>query len=55
MEQIGGVPDVKAFRDLMFYNVSCYAFALPQAMTLLSDMFWRPRLTEKEVFVTFEH
>ena len=53
LEKIGGVPEVKAFRDLMFYSFSCFSFALPQAMEILADVFWRPKLTAEEVSHVF--
>ena len=51
LEQYGGVPDFQYFRDVMFYNVSVFAYAVPQVVSILSDLIWRPRLLQSEVCV----
>ena len=51
LEQYGGVPDFLYFRDVMFYNVSVFAYAVPQVVSILSDLIWRPRLLQSEVRV----
>lgn len=49
LEQYGGVPDFLYFRDVVFYNVSVFAYAVPQVVSILSDLIWRPRLLQSEV------
>ena len=49
MEQYGGIFDCQRFRDVMIYSLSVFTFALPQAMEVLAEAVWRPRLTEEEV------
>ena len=51
LEQYGGVPDFLYFHDVMFYHVSVFAYAVPQVVSILSDLIWRPRLLQSEVRV----
>ena len=49
LDQYGGVFDCQRSRDVMIYSLSVFSFALPQAMEILADCIWRPRLTPEEV------
>lgn len=49
LEQFGGVFDCQRFRDVLIYSLSFLSFALPQAMEVLAEAMWRPRLREEEV------
>ena len=49
LEQFGGVFDCQRFMDVLIYSLSFLSFALPQAMEVLAEAMWRPRLREEEV------
>ena len=49
LDQYGGVFDCQRSRDVFMYTLSAFSFALPQAMEVLSDCVWRPRITQEEV------
>ena len=49
LETYGGAPDCQRFRDVMMYSLSVFSFGVPQAINLLADTFWRPRLLKSEV------
>ena len=34
---------------MVIYSLSAFSFAIPQAMEVLSDCIWRPRITREEV------
>ena len=52
LDQYGGVYDCQKSRDVMIYSLSIFSFALPQAMEVLADCLWHPKLTPEEVCVT---
>jgi processing peptidase subunit alpha len=49
LDQYGGVFDCQRSRDVFMYTLSAFSFALPQAMEVLSDCVWRPRITQEEL------
>ncbi len=49
LKRYGGSLDCQRFRDVMMYSLSVFSFAVPQAVNLLADTLWRPRLLESEV------
>jgi processing peptidase subunit alpha len=49
LDQYGGVFDCQRSRDVVIYSLSAFSFAIPQAMEVLSDCIWRPRITREEL------
>lgn len=37
------------FRDLSFYNISAFTFAIPRVIEVLADLIWRPQVLPSEV------
>ena len=51
LETYGGSFDCQRFRDVSMYVLSAFSFALPKAVEILAEAFWRPGLSEEEVGV----
>ena len=51
LEKYGGSFDCQRFRDVSMYALSAFSFALPEAVKILAEAFWRPGLSKEEVSV----
>lgn len=49
LEPYGGMFECQQFRDIMMYSLAVFSFGLPQAVSVMADAIWRPRLTAQEV------
>ncbi len=49
LEKYGGMFDCQRYRDVIIYSLSAFSFAMPQAVEVLAEATWRPRLMEEEV------
>ena len=47
----GGIMDCQPFRDTIVYGVSLFSDSVEQAVEVLAEALWRPRLTAEEVLI----